>query len=846
MTEPNQEGPRPFMGHPSVDDYIKKVMGSVRACQRLCGDVEGWQHYQDFRGVHRTMNQLNNAIMDMVGKLFSHQEIRLNLHRNKLLTQFDMIREGNDILLERINSDIDEAAGLKKNAGIENMFDQTLKTIRAPADSTSSGHQIVLRASRNVQKPQLFFKEKVNNSAKEPFLPTIKDKPNSMKPLCLLPCVDDTGLDFYPHPYEYELIHWSPMASQLMKVDPVEPLEICTTPFVMVDTEHDLLNVISELKCCQEFAVDVEHHGYRTYLGLTCLIQISTRDKDYVIDPLVLRGQLHHLNEVFTDPKITKVLHGADYDVLWLQRDCGVYMVNLFDTHQAAVVLQYPHRSLAALLSKFCDIDVDKTYQRADWRIRPLPQEFLDYARKDSHFLLYIYDMLRNELIEKGDNLNNLIHIVYRRSTELCLKRYEKPYVGPESHMEMYRRSRKLFNSQQLYALKHLYLWRDKAAREHDESAEYVLPKHQMLQISEVLPKEMQGILACCNPIPPLVKMELLTLHNLVRSAREQHLHMPEPSPLGESLVQQEVIEDLTTVISLRHDTSQVEDHPSQLPTLMEQRETMFGNLFQEHEEKADHKDSSTLFHCSRKELMWQKPDRTTTLFLSPFDRHRMYLELKPLLDDGRKKSANLDDQARVERVREHFLSLTKCTPTKAQAPPPELASQSGQTSALGGVHQNAPELGERHQASEDSCQASGSGNGDMSGNFKDVQNKKMSNRLKPVALRHEMMKPHKRRSNGEQEIDDFIKKVRLSTEGTENQEGEGDAEAQAEVDGDGEPQQAVTPFDYSNVDFSMFKGQKSDRPRGQKYEGKFKGKGQKSSGMRKSGLKSFTWGKKS
>lgn len=45
-----------------------------------------------------------------------------------------------------------------------------------------------------------------------------------------------------------------------------------------------------------------------------------------------------------------------------------------------------------------------------------------------------------------------------------------------------------------------------------------------LLQIAEVLPKEMQGILACCNPIPTLVKTELLTLHTIIREAREQPL----------------------------------------------------------------------------------------------------------------------------------------------------------------------------------------------------------------------------------------------------------------------------------------------------------------------------------
>lgn len=61
-------------------------------------------------------------------------------------------------------------------------------------------------------------------------------------------------------------------------------------------------------------------------------MQISTRTKDYVVDTLALRPWLHVLLPVFSDPKVLKVLHGADMDILWLQRDCGLYIVNMFDT----------------------------------------------------------------------------------------------------------------------------------------------------------------------------------------------------------------------------------------------------------------------------------------------------------------------------------------------------------------------------------------------------------------------------------------------------------------------------------------------------------------------------------
>ncbi len=50
------------------------------------------------------------------------------------------------------------------------------------------------------------------------------------------------------------------------------------------------------------------------------------------------------------------MLHGADSDVQWLQRDFGIFVANLFDTGQAARVLQLPSHGLAHLLAHFCDV----------------------------------------------------------------------------------------------------------------------------------------------------------------------------------------------------------------------------------------------------------------------------------------------------------------------------------------------------------------------------------------------------------------------------------------------------------------------------------------------------------
>lgn len=151
--------------------------------------------------------------------------------------------------------------------------------------------------------------------------------------------------------------------------------------------------MVEKLSVAKEIAVDLEHHSYRTWSGFLCLMQISTREEDFVVDLIEpgVRELIPELNEIFTDPAVVKVLHGADSDIVWLQQDFGVYIVNLFDTYQASKALgeylgpffwvdnpadhrfaqiEFSRHGLANLLEAYCDFTPDKRYQLADWRIR--------------------------------------------------------------------------------------------------------------------------------------------------------------------------------------------------------------------------------------------------------------------------------------------------------------------------------------------------------------------------------------------------------------------------------------------------------------------------------------------
>jgi len=96
------------------------------------------------------------------------------------------------------------------------------------------------------------------------------------------------------------------------------------------------------------------------------------------------------------------------------------------------------------------------------------------------------------------------------------------------------------FNNRQLYALKQLWKWRHDTACKNEKSLDYIIPDHMMLHIAEVLPREVQGIIACCSPLPKFVNHDLLVIHRFIVAARELQLdkradepHLPLPSGHG-------------------------------------------------------------------------------------------------------------------------------------------------------------------------------------------------------------------------------------------------------------------------------------------------------------------------
>ncbi|KAF7911668.1 uncharacterized protein EAE98_011932 [Botrytis deweyae] len=521
---------------------FKSLQDEVQAALVTTVKTAGYIASEDL-GFHRSLNP-------EVGSALDEQNARLLALANQLLKsaasvsgiQVPILEDVDDVdnnwrgvvdvvdsLLEKTDTCLDEYTGIIKRKQVEETS-ATMKSQKRPLDNS-------LR-TQNLVKPQLAFEVKPDNEDTSPWLPLLKTKPHAKVPLedSLGIFTNEYDQKQYKHPYETEILQLQYPSAMYEKAEPIKHLPVESTSAKFVDTYEGVLEMLEELKGAKEIAVDLEHHDTRSYVGLVSLMQISTREKDWIVDTLKpWRQQLQVLNEVFADPNIIKVFHGAYMDIVWLQRDLGLYVVGLFDTHYACRRLGFAGGSLAFLLKKYIDFDADKKYQLADWRIRPLPEEMFFYARADTHFLLYIFDNLRNELLDAPDvetpdaeeSVATSMNVVLQKSKETSLLRYERQLYnaesgkGPGGWFSLIYKTPALLSSEQFSVFKAVHAWRDQIARKDDDSINFVMSNSVVVNLAKFMPMDMIALLSIIRPISHSVKSRTGELLEIIKAAKE-------------------------------------------------------------------------------------------------------------------------------------------------------------------------------------------------------------------------------------------------------------------------------------------------------------------------------------
>jgi len=251
-------------------------------------------------------------------------------------------------------------------------------------------------------------------------------------------------------------------------------------PPVWVADPGSLAILARSLPSHSRLAVDTESNSLHAYREQVCLIQFSTPQTDYLVDPLALHD-LSAIGPLFSNPGIEKVFHAVEYDQICLKRDFGITFVNIFDTMQAARILGYKQVGLDAMLAEKLGISMDKRYQKADWGERPLSPEMLNYARLDTHHLLDLRNSLQAELQQRG-------------RWELACEEFTRLAAGngtTKADLPAWQRVKGTRNlsRQQLAILQELCNWRGVQAEHMGRPVFKVMDDKRMVSISLAAPR---------------------------------------------------------------------------------------------------------------------------------------------------------------------------------------------------------------------------------------------------------------------------------------------------------------------------------------------------------------------
>ncbi len=258
-------------------------------------------------------------------------------------------------------------------------------------------------------------------------------------------------------------------------------MEIETISYGYVDTQEKLQQAAKEMSEVTELGIDIECennlHHYGVYISI---IQISSREKNWIIDVLNCET-IHALKPVFHDDKIIKIFHDVNFDLRALNSEFGIEPKNIFDTSVAATLLGKEKTGLGALLEEYFGIEKESKFQRVDWTKRPLTDEMLRYAVKDSLYLISLKEQLTTELERLGR-----LDWVIEECAYLENKTYEVKYQQYDEVKGFHQ-----LNEKERSAFENLFTYREKIAEKMDKPPFQIMRPKKMLELVHLTPSQI-------------------------------------------------------------------------------------------------------------------------------------------------------------------------------------------------------------------------------------------------------------------------------------------------------------------------------------------------------------------
>ncbi|XP_023217429.1 exosome component 10-like [Centruroides sculpturatus] len=195
-----------------------------------------------------------------------------------------------------------------------------------------------------------------------------------------------------------------------------------------------------------------------------------------------------------------------------------------------------------------------------------------------------------------------------------------------------------------------------------------------LFQIAEVLPREQQGLMACCHPVPPLLRQYLNEVHKIILEARELSLTQVDVVKSDTVISLPNNTIDLDNILHCPHDV--VHENDSNLPTLLScLDESTFlpeippisGDIRLVNSTKL----SATVFERSS-EVRNCDSKSTSLNFISPYQRYKMAKPDYPphsTNDQSATKAQSTSNNKRIQNLFKHLEDLQSQEDSKEKSP---------------------------------------------------------------------------------------------------------------------------------------------------------------------------------
>ena len=273
-------------------------------------------------------------------------------------------------------------------------------------------------------------------------------------------------------------------------------------------------------------ALDTEFVRTNTFYPQPGLIQVSTGQAIYLIDPLLI-SDWQPLARLFDHSAVVKVLHACSEDLEVFKLLTGTVPRPLFDTQLAAAFANLGFSlGYQSLLKQLLNIDLPKDETRSNWRQRPLTPAQVRYASLDVLHLLAVYQQLQQLLVKTGKQS-------WLEDDCLALTLNVLPH-DPDNAWKEVKKAWQL-RPRQLLVLKTLCHYREVTARKLDVPRNRIIPKGSLWSLARFHPTSMNALKRIPDMSPAILRNHGENiLATIARADQMPEEHRPEtlPQPL--------------------------------------------------------------------------------------------------------------------------------------------------------------------------------------------------------------------------------------------------------------------------------------------------------------------------